>query len=281
MATMTDQVCRFIYPVKTPNRPPRPANYPMQVLALGLPRSGTDSLKLGLEKLGYHDIWHGFNLPSSRANDCPLWLQLLQAKERGDQRLVEGFDWDRLLAECDGIMDMPPLLFAEELLDFYPHAAVILNRRRDMNAWHRSLNEAVEMTIGSWIFWVLSRWDARMYWWYRTVVLSISMMGKGPGGFQQNGKQWAEDYYQNLESKLNNEERNYLKWEVQQGWEPLCKFLDKPVPDEEFPWENKAGAEFQKKVEAAGIRMAIRAFRNMVIAGVIVGGSLAWWWESA
>lgn len=278
---MTDQVCRFIYPVKEPSRPPRPANFPMQVLTLGLPRSGTDSLKVALEKLGYQEIWHGFNLPSSRANDCPLWLQMLQAKERGDQRFIDNFDWDRLLAECDGIMDMPPLLFAEELLDFYPQATVILNRRRNMDAWHRSLNEAAEMTIGSWIFWILSRWDARMYWWYRTVVLSISMMGKGPGGFKKNGKQWAEDYYRRLENKLNNEGREYLRWEVQQGWEPLCNFLEKPVPDEEFPWENKAGAEFQKKVEEAGMWMATRALRNMVIAGVVAGGSLAWWWKSA
>ena len=31
-----------------------------------------------------------------------------------------------------------------------------------------------------------------------------------------------------------------LEWTVNDGWEPLCKFLDKPVPDEPFPHVNKA-----------------------------------------
>ncbi|KAM0366855.1 hypothetical protein ACHAPK_008335, partial [Fusarium culmorum] len=31
-----------------------------------------------------------------------------------------------------------------------------------------------------------------------------------------------------------------LEWTVQDGWEPLCKFLDKPIPDEPFPHVNKA-----------------------------------------
>lgn len=29
-----------------------------------------------------------------------------------------------------------------------------------------------------------------------------------------------------------------LEYEVKQGWEPLCKFLDKPIPDEPFPRVN-------------------------------------------
>lgn len=31
-----------------------------------------------------------------------------------------------------------------------------------------------------------------------------------------------------------------LEWNVEDGWEPLCKFLDKTVPDEPFPHVNKA-----------------------------------------
>jgi hypothetical protein len=31
-----------------------------------------------------------------------------------------------------------------------------------------------------------------------------------------------------------------LEWTVEDGWKPLCKFLDKPVPGEPFPHVNKA-----------------------------------------
>lgn len=31
-----------------------------------------------------------------------------------------------------------------------------------------------------------------------------------------------------------------LEWNVEDGWEPLCKFLEKVVPNEPFPHANKA-----------------------------------------
>lgn len=31
-----------------------------------------------------------------------------------------------------------------------------------------------------------------------------------------------------------------LEWTVEDEWEPLCKFLDKPIPEEPFPHVNKA-----------------------------------------
>ncbi|KAH0492945.1 hypothetical protein TgHK011_007870 [Trichoderma gracile] len=37
--------------------------------------------------------------------------------------------------------------------------------------------------------------------------------------------------------------REVLTWTAEDGWEPLCKFLGKDVPEEEpFPWVNDAAA---------------------------------------
>ncbi|KAK4948027.1 hypothetical protein LTR10_013081 [Elasticomyces elasticus] len=184
----------------------------MQILALGLPRSGTDSLRSALLRLGYRHVWHGFDLPATRSDDSPIWASLLAAKSRGDDRPGQIFDWDILLGDCDCVMDMPPGIFAAELLDFYPHATVIVNRRRDMDAWHRSLNEASEMVLGSWTLWGLSWWDARLFWWYRSAVAWMGIMGDGD--FQRNGRRWADGHYKRLEGKLKAEGRKYLDWEV-------------------------------------------------------------------
>ena len=35
-------------------------------------------------------------------------------------------------------------------------------------------------------------------------------------------------------------------YDFKQGWEPLCKFLDKPIPSEPFPHENKKGGVTEK-----------------------------------
>ena len=32
-----------------------------------------------------------------------------------------------------------------------------------------------------------------------------------------------------------------LIYDVKQGWEPLCTFLDKKIPEKPFPWKNVGG----------------------------------------
>jgi hypothetical protein len=278
---MSEQLYRLLYrPSSAPVRT-RPANKPMEVLALGLPRSGTDSLRTALLTLGYSRIWHGFDLPATRPDDCPLWVGLLQAKARGIDEPGRNFNWDILLGDCDGVMDMPPGIFAEDLLDFYPEAKVVLNRRADMDAWHRSLNEAAEMVLGSRVLWTLSWWDAKLFWWYRSAVLWMGIMGNGKGGFKETGQEFAKKYYERLEAKLDATNRTYLDWDVKQGWGSLCEFLDKDMPDEDFPWSNKGGAEFEKNankaVEAMVKRAVVRLTATLVLIAAGVGG---WWWRS-
>lgn len=53
-----------------------------------------------------------------------------------------------------------------------------------------------------------------------------------------------------------------LVYEVKQGWEPLCKFLGVPVPDEPFPHENDR-AEFQK------FHRMLHITGNAIIAGAV------------
>ena len=36
-------------------------------------------------------------------------------------------------------------------------------------------------------------------------------------------------------------EKDLLVWNLKEGWEPLCSFLDKPIPEDPFPHENKIG----------------------------------------
>ena len=64
-------------------------------------------------------------------------------------------------------------------------------------------------------------------------------------------------------------------FDVKQGWEPLCKFLNVPIPDEPFPHENDR--EFFKvhhrRMERTG---------NMIIASAvgIIAIALAAAWKT-
>ncbi|KAI1618589.1 hypothetical protein EDD37DRAFT_273612 [Exophiala viscosa] len=227
--------------------------------------------------LGYTNIFHGFELPSTRANDCIIWVPLLQAKDRGDISTVEAFDFDTVLGDCDCVLDAPPCIFAKELLDFYPHAKVILNRRRDVDVWHRSMIEAVNALLNNWILWTLSFFDAQLFWWFWTPTLCFKILANGK--FEQIGKQVARDHYDGLEAKLQEDGRDYLNWEVTEGWAPLCKFLDRKVPSKPFPSGNKSGKEFEKNMIKAIERMvkraALKAFSVFVVLSCMA--VLVWW----
>lgn len=67
-----------------------------------------------------------------------------------------------------------------------------------------------------------------------------------------------------------------LEWNVGDGWEPLCKFLDKQVPDDEFPHVNTVGKGWKEREEQAAKKWVGRAFLNLfIITGVLVGGAAA------
>ena len=47
-----------------------------------------------------------------------------------------------------------------------------------------------------------------------------------------------KDWVENVKNYVPND--RLLVFDVKEGWDPLCKFLDVPVPNAPFPWENDA-----------------------------------------
>lgn len=74
-----------------------------------------------------------------------------------------------------------------------------------------------------------------------------------------------------------------LEWYIGDGWEPLCKFLDKPIPDVEFPHANTTGKGWKEREKQISERWVKGAFKNMLlfVATVgAVGGAVAYKWYS-
>lgn len=94
---------------------------PMQVLALGLSRCGTESLKLALEDLGYKGVYHGYE---TKGDECMVWTRLWDAKVAGLKIGVD--DFDRLIGNYEAVTDAPANMFAKELIAAYPDAKVWL-----------------------------------------------------------------------------------------------------------------------------------------------------------
>ena len=56
-----------------------------------------------------------------------------------------------------------------------------------------------------------------------------------------------------------------LEWTAKDGWEPLCKFLGKDIPDQPFPHTNASGGAYEKKERAAGLQWLFAGLTNLGI----------------
>ncbi|KAF2159491.1 hypothetical protein M409DRAFT_70947 [Zasmidium cellare ATCC 36951] len=121
--------------------PGQPRTRPLEVLSLGLPRTGTRSMAAALEILGYQHCAHGFDLMDNPAY-AVRWEQAVDAKYYGRGEAFTRKDWDELLGHCSATTDFPCAAFWRELCAAYPEAKVVLVQR-DEDKWYTSFVEGV------------------------------------------------------------------------------------------------------------------------------------------
>ena len=115
---------------------------PMKVLALGLGRTGTASLRMALKQLGFDDCYHMMSASVENPPDCLMWLDALAAKYDKNGTVFSREQWDQLLGHCQAVCDWPAVAFAEELIQAYPDAKVITTTR-NVDSWHASTLKTV------------------------------------------------------------------------------------------------------------------------------------------
>ena len=114
---------------------------PMKVLALGLGRTGTASLRTALVELGFNDCYHMMSASVENPPDCLMWSDALAAKYDGVGTFGRE-QWDQLFGHCQAICDWPCVAFAKELIEAYPEAKVLVTTR-EVNSWHASTMKTV------------------------------------------------------------------------------------------------------------------------------------------
>ena len=250
----------------------------MKVLALGLPRTATDSLRVALGRLGYSHVYHGFDHIAD-ARDCVNWVHLWSLKT--SNQVIRRSDFDLVLGHCEAVTDMPACIFAKELMDAYPEAKIIVNYREDVEAWHRSVINVwstAEKQAG-WIHPLLVWFHAKMFW-VNVNELRMTYNGLFRSNYRKNAKAAYRDHYSMLDEVTKGMRKDrVLKWQAKDGWSPLCEFLGKEVPDEEFPNRNALDQVVQKVIESL-MKDAAEAFRNMMLfSGFVVAGIATLIWK--
>jgi hypothetical protein len=271
----------FLYPQPPPATSVRTKK--LKVLCLGLPRSGTESLATALRHLGYDRVSHGLEWWIERPEISPVYYKLavLRAQNRlpGPKELREDY-FDKILGDYEALTDVPAVWFSKGLLEAYPEAQVIINRRTDVKAWKESFRQAIaEPMLYAWDYWWASWFEPTIFW-SMGLTWRCHTTELFEGNVEKNAERAHEGHYERLEAYLQEKGRSYLRWSVQEGWQPLCQFLGHKVPEgEKFPSGNVPDA-FLQKIMSVGAARFRRAWWTAGIVGGTVGavvvGAVAW-----
>lgn len=103
-------------------------------------------------------------------------------------------DFDPIIGHSVAVADAAGSVFAAELIGAYPDAKVILNYRKDLDAWHRSATTTLMRSNGHWPLLMLSFLDAECFWAWHVFVrfmwpgLFQALDGNIETGMARNGK---------------------------------------------------------------------------------------------
>ncbi|KAL5381014.1 hypothetical protein PMIN06_009842 [Paraphaeosphaeria minitans] len=174
MASLSGPIWRAIesfYGSFAPNPPPRirdPAK-PMQVICVGLPRSGTESLQKALLTLGYDYTYHGWDMLNESPHRMNSWVALARRNFFAPTaEPITSTDFDALLGHAVAVTDAAANCFAAEIIAAYPDAKVILNTRRDIDAWNSSVMSNIVAANEDMFKWFLCWFNADLWWQWPT-----------------------------------------------------------------------------------------------------------------
>jgi hypothetical protein len=238
----------------------------VKVIGAGFGRTGTMSLKVALETLGFDPCYHMTEV-FAHPEHTGFWISAWRR---------EPADWDGVLGGYEAAVDWPACTFYEELMERHPDAKVILSLR-DPERWYQSVRNTIyELSV------VIPRHPI-----YRIGYGLVSIfVFRGSGNVDLVGeiiwqgtfdsrfedKHHAIEVFERHSAEVQRRvpENRLLVYDVKAGWEPLCEFLGVEVPDEPFPRTNDT-AEMRRRVRAVkAISIAVPVTLTL-LAGAALG----------
>ncbi len=219
----------------------------MKLIGAGLPRTATLSQKEALEKLGLGPCYHMVNV----LGDLSLAEKWQSLFESG------GGDFESVFAGYQATVDWPGAFYYRELIEFYPDAKVLLSVRQP-ESWERSMTDTIwGMFYGDLLMRDLSSarakidpaWDGYLEM-MRSMWQKSGLMPEDPDDADPGYMAHAMEEY-NAGVKATVPADRLLVWNPAEGWEPLCEFLELPVPQEPFPRVNDSATFADRIIDSA------------------------------
>ena len=194
----------------------------LEVIGSGFGRTGTMTTKQALEILGFGPCHHMVEII-----EHPEQLLLWKAVAAG-----EAVDWAEVYAGYRSQVDWPGAHVWEQAASAFPNARIIHTERPE-DAWWNSFNG----TIGK-FFAVFRELDLPPHILDQFTLMHDWMIQGTFTDFTDRDAAIAAYRANNQRVRETIPAERLLVFHVADGWEPLCEFLDTPVPDEPFPRTN-------------------------------------------
>ena len=185
----------------------------LKIIGAGMGRTGTASLKVAIEALDSGRCYHMSEVLKNP--ECTAdWINAAEGNP----------DWEKIFSDYSSTVDNPGCNFWKELADYYPEAKVILTVR-DADKWFDSTNETIH--------------SVEFAGFIKNSPFG-EMVQKTVWDVMENRMQdrkYMVDFFTERTSEIVNSiaTERLLVYQVSDGWEPLCNFLDVPIPDMDFP----------------------------------------------
>ncbi len=204
----------------------------LKVIGLGLGRTGTYSLKTALETLQLGPCYHMERVAQNMPVQLPLWNEALNQMP----------NFEAIYEGMQSAVDWPTAAFYKELYAAYPKAKFILTHR-SKESWAESFGSTIYKLLAE-----REKAPAPVQEWLNMVVKAIKKSGFPIGlDFEELAERY-EAHNQAVRSFIPSEQ--LLVYQVKEGWDPLCEFLDVAAPVTAFPRTNNR-EEFWALVDAA------------------------------
>ena len=188
----------------------------LKVIGAGLGRTGTVSLKLALEHLGFGPCYHAMEIVASGRRSIPLW-----------DAAIDGHpDWDAIFEGYVSTTDYPGCCYWRELLVHFPDAKVILSVR-DPESWF----ESISATLFS---------PEHLNSVRGTPMEKLNELFRKDLGEHIGDRDFMVDYFNRWNQAVIESvpADRLLVFSAGDGWDPLCDFLGAPVPSAPYPRAN-------------------------------------------
>jgi len=266
------------------------------VIGAGFGRTGTSSLQLALNKLG----WRSFHMREAMKDKSKMKLiikaaekklKLKKANSDGSKTVFNKDDWSEYVLNKDDFdwndifetdkgkynatLDFPICAFYLDLMKYYsPNYKVILTIRDNEDKWYKSVQTTIakfeQLAHDNWFL----RWLMSPQYKMQCIACGdIIFGGKYKSNIfddEENAKRVYNEWIQSI--KQNVPKDKLLVFSVKEGWDPLCKFLeidDNDIPTEPFPRSNDS-KEMVKIIKTMKLVGNVVKYGLIIVIGIIL-----------